>query len=95
MSLGRCETSLGKMPIYCKIGNFRESFIFANSVKRHIFDAQSSQLRHDLHLSVNNGVNLLFCEGFILHETLHIFVKKKTLTKISEFTVVCCPSTEA
>ena len=24
--------------VYCKSGNFRENFIFANSVKRHIFD---------------------------------------------------------
>ena len=36
-----------------KIGNFRESFIFANSVKRHICDAQSSQLRNNLHISVS------------------------------------------
>ena len=26
---------------YCKIGNFRENFIFANSVKTHIFDVEN------------------------------------------------------
>ena len=48
---------------YCKFGKFREHFIFANIVKTHICDAQSSRLRHDLHVSVNNGLNLLFREG--------------------------------
>ena len=33
---------------YCKSGNFRESFIFANSVNRHICDAKNLQLGHDL-----------------------------------------------
>ena len=32
---------------YCKFGNFRENFIFANNVKRHICDPQSSRLRHE------------------------------------------------
>ena len=40
------------------------SEIFANSVKRHILDAQNSQLRHDLPISVNNRVILLFRGGF-------------------------------
>ena len=48
---------------YCKFGNFRENYIFANSVKRHICDVQTSQLRHDLPISVNERVVLLFREG--------------------------------
>ena len=28
--------------VYCKFGNFRENFIFANSVKRHICDVKNS-----------------------------------------------------
>ena len=36
---------------YCKFGNFRENFIFPNSIKRHICDALSPQLAHDLHIS--------------------------------------------
>ena len=40
---------------------------------------------HDLHVhaSVNDGVNLLFREGFIFAK----FRENKTLAKISEFTV--------
>ena len=49
---------------YCKFGNFRENFIFANSFKTHICDPQSSRLRHDLHVSVKGEVNFLFREGF-------------------------------
>ena len=29
---------------YCKFGNFRENFIFANSVKRHICDVKNCDL---------------------------------------------------
>ena len=32
---------------YCKSGKFRENFIFANSVKRHICDVKNLQLGHD------------------------------------------------
>ena len=32
---------------YCKFGNFRENFVFANGVKRHICDMKNSQARHD------------------------------------------------
>ena len=47
------------------VHNTVNSEIFANTVKRHICDPQSSRLMHDLHVSVNDGVNLLFREGFI------------------------------
>ena len=50
---------------YCKFRHFRENFIFANSLKMQICDAQRSQLRNNLHISVNDRVILLFREGFI------------------------------
>ena len=75
--------------VYCKFGNFRENFIFANSVKRHICDAQNLRLRHDLPISVTNSVVLLFREGFIFAKLRICEVsRKKNLAKISEFTVV-------
>ena len=50
---------------YCKSGNFRENFIFANSVKRHICDIKNSQLGYDIPISVKDRVISPFCEGFI------------------------------
>ena len=50
---------------YCRFGNFRENFIFANSIKRHISDVKNSPIRQDLPLSVNDIVILPFREGFI------------------------------
>ena len=44
---------------------FRENFIFANSVKRHICDAKYSRLEHDFPISVNNRVISPFREEFI------------------------------
>ena len=37
---------------YCKSGNFRENFIFANSVKNHICDAKYSRIGHDFSISL-------------------------------------------
>ena len=59
---------------YCIFGNFRENFIFANSIKRHICDSFNSRISHDLPISVNDSVILPSHEN-------------KTLAKISEFTV--------
>ena len=46
-----------------------ENFIFASSVKRHIFDVNKSRLRHDLQVpsSVNDRVHVIspFREDFI------------------------------
>ena len=42
---------------YCKFGNFRENFIFANSINRHICDVKPS--------SVNDRVISPFREDFI------------------------------
>ena len=50
---------------YYKFGNFRENFIFAKSVKRHICDFHNPQLGHDLPISVNDRVISTFREDFI------------------------------
>ena len=39
---------LPRYSLYCKFGNFRENFIFANSGKRRICHNRKSRLRHDL-----------------------------------------------
>ena len=59
---------------YCRFRNFRENFIFANSIKRHISDVQNSRLRQDLPISINDRVILPFREGFIFTKLL---AKKK------------------
>ena len=75
--------------MYCKFGNFRENFIFANSVKRHICDVQTSQLRHDLPISLNDRVVLLFREGLTFSKLPICEVsRKKTFAKIFGFTVL-------
>ena len=51
--------------IYCRFGNFRENFIFANNIKRHISDVEKSPLRQGLPVSINDRVILPFREGFI------------------------------
>ena len=52
---------------YCKIGNFRENFIFANSIKRHICEVENSRFGHDIRISVNDTVILPFRESFIFN----------------------------
>ena len=69
---------------YCKFGNFRENFIFTNSVKRHIYPVENSRLGHDLPTSANDRLISTFRKDFIFTK-LH---ENKTLVKISEFTVV-------
>ena len=49
---------------YCKSGNFRENFIFANSIKIHICDAKHSRLGRDLRILVNDRVISAFREDF-------------------------------
>ena len=51
--------------VYCKFRNFRENFIFANSIKGYICQVKILQLRHDLPISVNDRMILPFHEGFI------------------------------
>ena len=48
---------------YCRFGNFREDFIFANSITRHISDVKNSLIRQDLPKSINVRVILPFREG--------------------------------
>ena len=60
---------------YCKIRNFRDNFIFANSVKTHICDVRFSGQERDLPLSVNERVISPICEGFIF--------MKRSFTKIN------------
>ena len=50
---------------YCKFGNFREIFIFASSVKRHICHVKKSRLRYDLPSSDRDKEFSVFREGFI------------------------------
>ena len=57
---------------YCKFGNFRENFIFANSDKRHIWDVKNSRLGHDFREE-------LFSRNFSYAK----FSENKTLKKIS------------
>ena len=51
--------------MYCKSGNFRDNFIFANRVKRHICDVKNLRLGHDLPISVNDGVFSALHEDFV------------------------------
>ena len=57
------EGSIDKVP-YCSFGNFRENFIFVNSIKRHISDVKKSRLGQDLPISIKDRVILPFREGF-------------------------------
>ena len=63
------------IPNYCKLGNFRENFIFVNSIKKHICKVEISRPRHDLPFSVNNKVTMPSHEGFIFMK-LHISLKQ-------------------
>ena len=66
---------------------FRENFIFANSIKRHICHVNNSQLGHDIPISVNNRMILPFREGLnFMKLRIYEFQENKTLTKISKFT---------
>ena len=68
---------------YCQSGIFREKFIFANRVKRHICDVKYSRLGHDIPISLNDRVISPFRKGFIFTKLR----ENKTLAKISKFTV--------
>ena len=67
--------------VYCKFGNFRENFIFANSVKRHICEIKNSRLGHDLLYQKIDRVISPFCEGLIC--TKLRFAKIKPSRKFS------------
>ena len=40
---------------YCKMGNLRENFIFANGIKSNICHVKNLQQGHNLHISVYNN----------------------------------------
>ena len=50
---------------YCIFRNFREKFIFANIIKRHICDDQNLRLGHDFPTYVNDRMISPFREGLI------------------------------
>ena len=61
----RLNMIASRLGLYCKSVIFCENFMFENSVKRHISDAENSRLGHDLHISVNDRVISAFHEDFI------------------------------
>ena len=66
------------MPIeYSRFGNFRENFIFVNSIKRHISGVKNSRLRQNLPISINGLLILSFCEGFIFTKLCICEVSRK------------------
>ena len=74
--------------IYCKFWNFRENFIFAKSIKRHICDVKNSRLGHDLPTSVKDIVISPFRDDSIFTKLRICEVREnKTIGKISKFTV--------
>ena len=50
---------------YCKFRNFRENFIFAKNIKRHVCDVKNSRLVHYSTTSVYGREISPFCDGFI------------------------------
>ena len=69
------------MAIYCRFGNFRENFIFANSIKRHISDVKKSRLR--IELPIPGQSYFAIARGFYCHESSHMqsFMKIKSSRK--------------
>ena len=79
------EQSSSTSVLYCKFGNFREHFIFANSVKRDICHIKNSRLGHDIPTSVNDS-DIAISRGFYFHETSHMrSFAKITLAKFPNF----------
>ena len=72
---------------YCKSGNFRENFIFANSAKRHICEVKKIRgLCCDLPISVNDKEISPFREGFIFTK-LRIFEVSRKLNPRENFRI--------
>ena len=62
---------------YRKFGNFRESLICANNVRRHICDVQHSRLGHDLHISVNGRLISPYRESYFFAKLRMCEVSRK------------------
>ena len=77
------------MRMYCESGNFRESFICANSDFRHIYHNKNSRLGLDLPILVNGRVISPFSRDYFHVRNFAIvkFRENKVLAKIFEFTV--------
>ena len=86
-----CQTPISRCD-YCKFGNFRENFIFANSVKTHICDVKKLQKWRDLPISVNERVISPIREGFIFYETSHMrsFAKIKPSQNFQIYSTIAC-----
>ena len=77
-----------QLKVYFRFGNFRENFIIANSIKRHISDVKNSRLRQDLPISINDRVMLPFARVLFSRNFAYAkFREIKVLAKFSEFTV--------
>ena len=63
--------------VKCKFGNFREYFIFANSVEIHTCGVKNSRLGHDVPISVNDRASSPFREGFIFTKLRRCEVSRK------------------
>ena len=74
--LGHFSVSVA-FPGYYKFGNFRENFVFANNVKRHICEVKNSRLGHNLTISVNDRVISPLHEGFIFKKLRMCEVSRK------------------
>ena len=69
---------------YCKFGNFRENFIFANNVKRHICDVKNREQGKIYQYFISEQQSdIANSRGFDFHETSHMrsFAKIKLLRK--------------
>ena len=67
--------------VYCRFGNFRENFIFANSVKRHtcICHVKNPRIWHDLPTSVKDKEFSPFHEGSIFAKPFELTYHKSRL----------------
>ena len=78
----------------CKFRNFRENFIFTNSVKKHICDVKKLGIGYDLPTSVNDS-DFAISQCFYFHETSHprenfgIYSKCITLSLIPSLFFFC------
>ena len=74
---------------YCKFRIFAKILFLRIAFKDILGGLKIFSLGHDLHTSVNDRVFAIL-RGFSFHETSHIceVYENKTLTKISEFTVI-------
>ena len=71
---------------YSKLGNFRENFIFGNSVQRLICDVKKSGTGHDLPTSVNDRVISPIREGLIF---MNLCISELRICKVSQKSNSC------